>query len=202
MNGGTVSHPGVNGPRVGRRRLLTLPALVIPALVLPAACARGSAAADGTARVIPVADRRPAPPLSGRTLTGTALSVAAWAGSPVVVNIWGSWCPPCRDEAPALTVAARQLRAKGVRFVGLDIDESGGTAAALAYYATYGVPYPSLVDTDKSLQLGFAGIVPVSAPPSTIVLDARHRVAASVTGSIGTASALVKLVADATGGPA
>ncbi len=197
MNGRTVG-----GTAVDRRRLLTLSALVVPALVLPAACSRGSAADDGTARVIPVADRRAAPPLSGRTLTGTALSVAAWAGSPVVVNIWGSWCPPCRDEAPALTEAARQLMAKGVRFVGLDIDESGGTAAALAYYETYGVNYPSLVDDDKSLQLGFAGIVPVSAPPSTIVLDARHRVAAAVTGSIGTASALVELVDDATVGPA
>lgn len=149
---------------------------------------------SGLGQVIPRADRRAAPSLAGTTLKGARLSVSNWVGMPVVVNVWGSWCPPCRDEAPALAQAARVLVARGVRFVGIDIDESGGSAAALAYYQTYGVPYPSLVDTDNTLQLGFAGIVPLSAPPATVVLDDRHRVAAAIAGSIGTASALIALV--------
>ncbi len=188
-----------------RRRLLGLGAAAAATVAAGGvtSCSRGGGDRAGAAvRVIAPDRRRPAPVLSGRTLHGVPLSVAAWTGSPVVVNIWGSWCPPCRDEAPALTRAAQQLGAKGVRFLGIDVQESGGTAAALAYVATYGVPFESLVDADGSLQLGFAGIVALSAPPSTIVLDARHRVGAVVTGSIGTTRTLVDLVGDVTGGAA
>ncbi len=189
-----------------RRRLLGLGAAAVVTAAaggVTSSCTRGGGDGAGAAvRVIAPDLRRPAPVLSGRTLHGVPLSVAAWTGSPVVVNIWGSWCPPCRDEAPALTRAAQQLGAKGVRFLGIDVQESGGTAAALAYVATYGVPFESLVDADESLQLGLAGIVALSTIPSTVVLDAHHRVGAVVTGSIGTTRTLVDLVGDVTGGAA
>src|SRR5689334_14737831 len=58
--------------------------------------------------VIPADQRKPAPELSGPLLGGGEASIVADRGKVVVLNLWGSWCAPCREEAPALAAAARQ----------------------------------------------------------------------------------------------
>jgi thiol-disulfide isomerase/thioredoxin len=62
----------------------------------------------------------------------------------VVLNFWGSWCTVCQQEAPALAVAAQQLKPSGVQFVGVDVEDN--TASAKAYVQHYGIAYPSLND--------------------------------------------------------
>lgn len=184
---------------VTRRGLVALVALAAPAACSSAAPG-GTRYGAGDASIITfgAGSRRAAPQLAGTTLTGSTLSLADWAGDPVVINLWGSWCPPCRAEAPQVSAAARTLMARGVRFVGLDIRESGGNAAALAYYKTFGVPFPSLVDPDGSLQLAFSGATSVTAPPATVVLDRQHRIAAVVNGPLGGAQTLVDVVEQVT----
>lgn len=129
------------------------------------------------------AGRRPvAPVVSGTTLTGKKLSLAAYRGEVVVVNFWGSWCPPCRAEAPALGTLSRQLASRGVRFVGVDIRDEPD--AAQAFMQDFNVSYPSLNDPNGEISLLFRNTVPPAAIPSTIVIDRSGRIAARIVGGV------------------
>lgn len=128
------------------------------------------------------ADRPPLPRLRGRTLDGGRLDVSDWRGQVVVVNTWGSWCGPCREEAPDLRRASENYAAAGVRFVGIDTRDNDD--AARAFVREFSIGYPSLVDDDGRLMLAFGRTVPVSAVPTTVVVDARGRIAARVIGAV------------------
>jgi thiol-disulfide isomerase/thioredoxin len=125
------------------------------------------------------------PDLSGTTLDGSALTLSSLRGSVVVLNVWASWCEPCRDESPLLAKVATATRSAGVRFVG--IDEQDRTEAARAFAATAGADYPHIVDSSGSL-LASLRIVPSSGIPSTLVLDRRGAVAARVIGPVDPAT--------------
>jgi thiol-disulfide isomerase/thioredoxin len=125
--------------------------------------------------------RPTAPMVSGTTLTGKHLSLAAYHGDTIVLNFWGSWCAPCRAEAPALGQLARQLQARGVRFVGIDIrDESD---SALSFMQQFNVDYPSLSDPDDEIALDFRSTVPPADIPTTLVIDRDGRIADRIFGS-------------------
>lgn len=146
---------------------------------------------DGSVLVLPADKRESAPELAGITLDDEPLSTADYAGQVMVLNVWGSWCAPCRSEAPALVTAVEQL--PDVQFIGVntrDLDP----APARAFERAFELPYPSLYDPDGSLLLGFAQ-VPPNAIPSTIVIDESGRVAARMLGEI-TTTTLVGVVED------
>jgi peroxiredoxin len=128
------------------------------------------------------AGHRPATPhVSGTTLTGQKLSLAAYHGDTVVLNFWGSWCDPCRTEAPALGTLARQLQPDHVRFLGIDIRDQPDSA--LAFMQTFNVGYPSLSDPSDEIALAFHSTVPPAAIPTTLVIDKNGRIAARVFGA-------------------
>jgi thiol-disulfide isomerase/thioredoxin len=99
-----------------------------------------------------------------------------------VLNFWGSWCTPCRAEAPALGALARQLAGRGIRFVGIDIRDEPD--AALAFMQDFNVGYPSISDPNDDIALLFHSTVPPTAIPSTVVIDGSGRIAARVVGSV------------------
>ncbi len=140
-----------------------------------------AAFATGLTRLA-VSERGSAVNLAGETLDGDPLDIAEWRGDVVVVNVWGSWCGPCRKEAPGLARVSKATESLGVHFLGIDVRDN--LAAAKAFTRAYGVEYPSLFDADGTLVLAFSGRVPVSAVPSTIVLDRQGRVAATVVGYV------------------
>ena len=130
----------------------------------------------------PAHDRRPAPDLSGTTLEGRSLSLRTLSPAVVVVlNVWVSWCGPCRSESPVLASEARALQGHGVRFLGLD--EEARTAAARAHAVNAGEIYPSLMDHDGAL-LRRLTLLPLQGIPITLVLDSSGRVAARVIGTV------------------
>ena len=149
---------------------------------------------------LPADDRKPvSSPVEGTTLAGDDWSLADHRGKVVVINVWGSWCPPCRKEAPTLAEAARTLKADGVEFIGIntrDIRESQGQA----FERTFDVPYPSLFDPDGRTLLAFRGTLTPNAIPSTLVIDKKGRIAASILGEVTRASTLVGLVQDVNDG--
>ena len=126
--------------------------------------------------------RPPAPAIAGKTLTGSRFRLAADLGNVVVINFWGSWCAPCRREAPALAALATHFKADPVRFVGDDVHDS--PAAALAFQRTYEVRYPSLNDPGEQVALAFHGTVPPVAIPTTLLIDRTGHIAGRVVGEI------------------
>ena len=121
------------------------------------------------------------PAVSGRTLTGQELRLAAEHGHVIVLNFWGSWCSVCQQEAPALSVAARQFKPSGVQFVGVDVADN--SASAKAYMQQYGLLYPSLSDPGDLIAAEFNRLMPINAFPSTLVISPDGRIAGRVIGA-------------------
>jgi thiol-disulfide isomerase/thioredoxin len=132
--------------------------------------------------VFKVGSRPLAPVVAGQTVTGARLSLTAYKGDVVVVNFWGSWCAPCRDEAPALGTLAATLAPRGVRFVGIDIRDEPDSA--LAFMTNFNISYPSISDPGDLIALEFRATDPPSAIPSTIVIDRSGRIAARIIGPV------------------
>jgi thiol-disulfide isomerase/thioredoxin len=143
---------------------------------------QGYVSGDGTTTILGVAERKPAPALTGTTLSGRPFSLSDEQGRVVVLNVWASWCAPCRAEASDLQAASAELAAKGVTFVGLNTRDS--QAAAEAFVDRFGITYDSVVDQDGSLQLLFRDTLPPAAIPSTLVIDQQGRVAARAIGEV------------------
>jgi thiol-disulfide isomerase/thioredoxin len=133
-------------------------------------------------RIYPVGSRAQAPPLAGTGLDGSRVSLhAVGHGNIVFVNVWASWCAPCRMESPLLARSAAALSTRGVRFLG--IDETDQPAAARAFVRRTGATYPQLVDPEGKL-LRTLRILPQRGIPSTLVVDRRGRIAGRVIGRI------------------
>jgi thiol-disulfide isomerase/thioredoxin len=146
----------------------------------------GYVSGDGSIALVPESERVPAPELTGTTLDGQTFTLRDHLGDVVVVNVWASWCAPCRAEAPVLADLARELADQGVQFVGLDTRDSD--AAARAFVDRFGIDYPNVVDTDGQLQLLFSDTLPPQAIPSTLVIDAEGRVAGRALGKVSSSS--------------
>ncbi|MGP9017831.1 TlpA family protein disulfide reductase [Streptomyces sp. BR1] len=123
------------------------------------------------------AERKPAPVLEGKDLDGKPLSLADYKGKVIVLNIWGSWCPPCRAEAKHFGKVAAETKGQGVQFVGINIrDPDKGPAQA--FEKDHALGYPSFYDPIGKLILRFPkGTVNPQFIPSTLVVDRDGRIA-------------------------
>lgn len=144
---------------------------------------------EGNVLQVPIEDRKDPIEISGDSLEGEPVDVTDWRGEVVVINVWGSWCSPCRAEAPMLVDAAAETDA---RFVGVDIRDH--TDDALAFERRYGIEYPSIFDPGSEQLLKFGEDYPLKATPSTVVLDREGRVAALISGAVPSKTTLTDVV--------
>lgn len=128
----------------------------------------------------PVKDGLPALRLECLT-AGPAVDLAAVRGRPVLVNLWATWCGPCREEMPLLQSTSEQ-HAGAVQFLGVDTKDR--PAAAARFLAEVGVTYPNVVDPDGDLlaHLRLPGL------PVTLLLDAEGRLVGKHIGQLKQAS--------------
>ncbi len=147
-------------------------------------------------QVIPAAERATAPDFRGTLLDGASWNSGELAGSVAVLNFWGSWCPPCRVEAPEFQQVWTDVEGSGVQFLGLNVKDSAQLAQA--FVDAKGITYPSLYDPAGEVALAFRDY-PATAIPSTIVLDRDYRVAAVYTAAVSQAdlrSVLTRVLAE------
>jgi thiol-disulfide isomerase/thioredoxin len=157
----------------------------------------GRAAAPGSGSsttvgltVFEPAQRSSLPAVSGTTLNGRPLDVRSYAHhSPLVVNVWASWCAPCRLEVPLLARASH----RGVRVLG--IDEKDSASRARSFARSRGATYPSLLDPQGRV-LADLRMLPQAGIPSTLVITADGLVAARIVGPL-TPTSLRQALAEA-----
>ena len=109
----------------------------------------------------------PAPPFSLTTLDGKTVNLASYRGKTLVINVWATWCPPCREEMPDLITTAPKLLKQDVVFLGVDTTEQAPIVRA--YVADKAVPYTQAFDPDKT----FSKAYDIQYFPTTFVIDAQ-----------------------------
>lgn len=195
-----LTRPAARGALMRRTQLTSI---AIVGLLLLTACG-GAGGPTGNAEGEPVVgetaitrlppiERKPAPDIAGEDLDGNPISLKALGGKVVVINVWGSWCPPCRKETPALNKVATALKPQGVEFLGIAVRES--VTASRAFAKARQVPYPSISDSGGTLLLGFSSSLPAVAVPTTYVIDKQGRVATRLL-DVATEVTLTDLVAE------
>ncbi|MFD3468540.1 TlpA family protein disulfide reductase [Streptomyces sp. NPDC058682] len=125
-------------------------------------------------------ERVEAPKLDGETVDDGTLDTTTLKGKVVVLNVWGSWCPPCRNEAKYFAQVSKELAdaGKDVAFVGINTRDNS-KQNAITFEEDYGITYPSLYDPAGKLMLRFPkGALNPNAIPSTIILDREGKIAA------------------------
>lgn len=143
---------------------------------------QGYQSGDGSTTTWAPADRVGPVEITGTDYEGGEHDLAAWRGDVVLLNTWYAACPPCRAEAPDLAGVATNYADQGLHVLGINSRDAAGTAQA--FQRQLGVPYPSLDDTSGSAVAALQGVVPVSAVPTTVLLDREGRVAARVLGLV------------------
>lgn len=142
-------------------------------------------AGDGVVTLIKKSDRKAAPKISGESISGNMVSIES--GKAALINVWASWCSPCRAEAPTLEELSKKY--PSVQFAGLLTRDSKDSANA--FIKRFDITFPTIAD-DKIL-LGFRSSLPVAAIPTTFLLDKQGKVAARISGEV-TYSAVSKIL--------
>jgi peroxiredoxin len=155
---------------------------------------KGNASSPVGTHEYAVGQRPLAPAFTATSLTGTPIKLASYRGKVVVVNFWGSWCTPCRDEAPTLAVLDQQYRNRGVVFLGDDVGDTPATA--LAFVKSDGIEYPSINDPGYSVEQRFGLAVNIGYTPTTVVIDPTGHIASMVVGPVSVGG-MVTLLAHA-----
>lgn len=127
-------------------------------------------------------DRRDIGDVEGENLLGDGtVKLSDYKDQVVVVNVWASWCPPCRTEFPHLTKVYEDTKDQGVQFVGIDFRDSRNSAKD--FVTDRKVPYPSIYDYGGATLAALG--VPVGVVPTTVILDRQHRPAKVYLRAIG-----------------
>ena len=171
-------------------------ALVLASLLLLTGCSNGGAskaeesfiAGSGAITKIKVGNRISAPAISGMTLSGENFTFNK--GRVAVVNVWASWCSPCRAEEPTLSALSQKY--SDVQIIGILTRDNPVNAEA--FNRKRGTPYPTLID-DSTLS-GFRKSLPANAIPTTVVIDRDGNVASRISGVVTVAS-LSQLIEEA-----
>jgi thiol-disulfide isomerase/thioredoxin len=165
-----------DGRRVGAGALI-----VATTTGLISGCAAGATTTSNPVGLttFPAPTRQSRLAVHGTTLDGSSFSVRSLRGHVVVMNVWASWCRPCRTESGVMAASARRFTPAGVRFVG--IDEHDDANSARSFSSAAGEHYPEVSDPDGEV-LAQLPLLPQMGIPSTLILDRRGRPAARLIG--------------------
>jgi peroxiredoxin len=142
--------------------------LILTVLVLAASACRADAPGY---RAVGVGD--PVPAYAAPTLAGDTVRLADLDGDAVMLNVWATWCPPCRDEMPGLQSLHELYGSRGLRVVGVSIDARGAESAVAEFVRDYDISFTILHDVaeDVSREFRLIGV------PETFLIEPGGRIA-------------------------
>lgn len=101
---------------------------------------------------------RPAPDYSAVSIDGDSVSLAAHRGQVVLLNVWATWCHPCRDELPVLQKLHEKYASQGLNLVGVSVDASGKEGRVREFARSFGITYPIWLDPDEGVAHTFLAV--------------------------------------------
>jgi peroxiredoxin len=110
---------------------------------------------------------RPAPDYRAVTLSGDSVSLAQMRGRVVLLNVWATWCHPCRDEIPVLQALHERYASAGLSLVGVSVDARGEEDTIREFATDFNMTYPVWLDPDERVQSTFLAI----GVPATFLID-------------------------------
>jgi peroxiredoxin len=140
-----------------------------------------AACADGRRAPAAVDTGNAAPAYLAVSMNGDSVSLAALRGKAVLLNVWATWCHPCRDEIPELQQLYERYRDRGLEIVGVSVDAAGQNQAIEAFSRRFGMTYPVWRDPDEIVSATFL----VIGVPATFLIDRIGIVRWKKTGPIG-----------------
>lgn len=166
-----------------KSKLKTLSILTVGLSLLISACSSGEKQASKTSNASVGSTSAPgeraangqklkdAPDFTLKTMSGKSFRLSEHEGKVVVLNIWATWCPPCRKEIPDFIEIQKEMRDEGVLFVGVSVDKEGWEVVR-PFAQKYGINYPLVVDNGTINQKygPFRGI------PTTFIINKKGKV--------------------------
>ncbi|MEV7354344.1 MULTISPECIES: TlpA disulfide reductase family protein [unclassified Kitasatospora] len=177
-----------------RPRVAAAAATVAAAALVLTGCSSSGSSGSGEGQVgfvtvkgtnlskVDTGKRGSAPDISGETLDGGQTKLSDYHGKVVVLNVWGSWCGPCRAEAKSLQAVSEKYKDQGVQFLGVNTRDSDKTNA-VRFEQEQGVTYPSIFDPAGTQLLKFPkGSLSLQSLPTTLIVDRDGKLAARAVG--------------------
>lgn len=164
------------------------------ALLLAASCRQPEAKAPSAKSAAPKAATATAetgvgtamPAYTATFLDGSSFDLASQKGSVVLLNLWATWCGPCRFEIPELDKLHRAYQARGFKVIGVSVDE-GGAADVKPFVAEQKISYPIVLDPEGKL----ATILQTTNIPTSVLVDRNGKVIWTHVGPVSTSDPLL-----------
>lgn len=115
----------------------------------------------------PLAAGDAAPDYAAPVLDGDSLHLSALRGQPVLLNIWATWCPPCREEMPALQALHEQYASRGLRVIGVSVDSRGSENTIRRFLSEGGFTFTILHDPADAVSRQFRAL----GVPESFLID-------------------------------
>lgn len=110
---------------------------------------------------------KPAPGYRAISLTGDSVSLSDARGRVLLLNVWATWCHPCRQEIPVLQAMHERYASQGLAIVGVSVDARGEEATIREFARDFGMTYDLWHDADERVQSTFLAI----GVPATFLID-------------------------------
>ncbi len=166
--------------KVDKKLLIIVFGLLVAVGVGAAVLAASRAPSSSPAQFVAISSK-PAPDFKLTLFSGQTISLKDFRGkTPVVINFWASWCPPCREEAPTLAKISKMYDGR-VKFIGVVTNDT--QANALAFMKEFGISYDNGIDRDN-----IAGKFGITGIPETFFIDEQGQLLGRWIGAINEAN--------------
>lgn len=171
-----VDVEGTEGKRSGRQLLTMLLILVVAIPILLLSLKENDL---GLRSESPVRVGHPAPDFTFPDLTGKKVSLTDFRGKVVFVNVWATWCPPCREEMPSMQKLYERFKNEEFKILAVSIDSNGREAVA-PFMEKLNLTFPALLDPESKMW----GLYGLTGVPESFIMDREGLVVKKIVGAI------------------